>query len=69
MAIFKNIQEAVASGQFNFHVISETEVHSFVSKEDASNDLEHLDRTNKALGIVDGIAEMISTEIALEKYV
>lgn len=38
MSVFKNIQSAVNSNEFKWHVINDNEVHSFITKKEASQD-------------------------------
>lgn len=44
MYIFSNIVDAVQSKEYNYHVISDNEVHSFTLLSDAKKDKEQAER-------------------------
>jgi len=67
MSTFKNIQTAIEESEFNFFVISNNEVHGFITIEEAEQDEEWGNYALAKMGI-DEKVELISREDAIEKY-
>lgn len=61
MKIFKNIQDAVVSNEYLFHVISDNEIHSFNDLEDAQEDVDQA----RGQGV---IVEIIEQEEAIDRF-
>lgn len=64
----KNIQTALTETEDLFFVITENEVHSFMTKEEAKIDLEDAKTAYERMNIKDGFVELIDRETAEKKY-